>query len=293
MYGYKGFDQNWTCLGLKYQIGESYCLDANQLGLGHYGFHFCLLPIDVFRYYKQENGCKYAKIYASDKIIMSDNKCVCNQIEIIEEMNSEQLYQITTGLYFKINGTKKVYLDDQLDSILDYNLEIMPFLNIDELCGDFYWYLSGQLHREDGPSVVLNNGDQMWYLNGKLHRNNGPAIEFVDGSKYWYLNGHLHRKDGPAIETINGDRKWYLNGQLHNENGPAIEFDCRAIQNSKSNEKSRKSNRSIDVKRKEKHWYKNNQRHREDGPAIEKSSGDKYWYRDGFQYSTIINGFVG
>ena len=55
--------------------------------------------------------------------------------------------------------------------------------------GDKYWYLKGQLHREDGPAVEWANGDKDWCLNGKLHREDGPAEEYSSGVKYWWLNG--------------------------------------------------------------------------------------------------------
>jgi hypothetical protein len=30
-----------------------------------------------------------------------------------------------------------------------------------------YWYLNGELHREDGPAIERANGTKAWYLNGK------------------------------------------------------------------------------------------------------------------------------
>jgi hypothetical protein len=36
---------------------------------------------------------------------------------------------------------------------------------------------------------VYDNGTKYWYLNGELHREDGPATEYPDGTKYWYLNG--------------------------------------------------------------------------------------------------------
>jgi len=56
-----------------------------------------------------------------------------------------------------------------------------------------------------------SNGNKYWFLGGNLHREDGPAIEFVNGDKYWYLNGELHREDGPAIEWAYGDREWWIN----------------------------------------------------------------------------------
>ena len=36
---------------------------------------------------------------------------------------------------------------------------------------------------------VRPNGDKYWYLNGNLHREDGPAIEYTRvGRKSWFLN---------------------------------------------------------------------------------------------------------
>jgi antitoxin component YwqK of YwqJK toxin-antitoxin module len=55
------------------------------------------------------------------------------------------------------------------------------------------WYLSGELHREDGPAV------QYWYKNGQKQ------------FEYWYLNGKKHRDNGPVYQI------WYENGQIRSE----------------------------------------------------------------------------
>jgi hypothetical protein len=58
----------------------------------------------------------------------------------------------------------------------------------EETCGRF-WFLHGQLHREDGPAEMYSNGHKRWYIHGKAHREDGPAVIYVHGSKSWYLNG--------------------------------------------------------------------------------------------------------
>ncbi len=60
---------------------------------------------------------------------------------------------------------------------------------------------------------VHENGDKFWYLNGQLHREDGPAREYADGSKSWWLNDQRHRVDGPACEWSDGHKSWYLNGK--------------------------------------------------------------------------------
>jgi len=36
---------------------------------------------------------------------------------------------------------------------------------------------------------VRDNGDKFWYLNGQVHREDGPAYEYINGDKRWWLNG--------------------------------------------------------------------------------------------------------
>ena len=79
--------------------------------------------------------------------------------------------------------------------------------------GNKYWFLDGDIHREDGPAIERANGAKEWYLNDVLHREDGPACEHANGDKHWYLNGNLHREDGPAVEYSNGDKCWCLNDE--------------------------------------------------------------------------------
>ena len=100
--------------------------------------------------------------------------------------------------------------------------------------GDRFWYLNGQLHREDGPALEQANGFRSWYVNGKRHREDGPAVERANGSRSWYLNGKIHREDGPAVEWDDGVCFWYLNGKglteaefnaRHSCDGKVVEID--------------------------------------------------------------------
>jgi hypothetical protein len=85
--------------------------------------------------------------------------------------------------------------------------------------GTTRWYnKQGQLHRLDGPAVILDSGQKEWYVNDLRHREDGPAIEYPEGSKEWWLNGKRHRLDGPAVEWSDG---WFINGvQYSKENFP-------------------------------------------------------------------------
>ena len=79
-----------------------------------------------------------------------------------------------------------------------------------------YFNAAGQLHRDEGPAVIMTDGTKEWYHNGLRHRENGPASVMPNGRKEWWQNGKRHREDGPAYERL-GLKVWYLHGELYSE----------------------------------------------------------------------------
>jgi hypothetical protein len=93
-------------------------------------------------------------------------------------------------------------------------------------------------HRECGPAIIRANGTEEWFRHGQLHRVDGPAVVLVGGGRgewwfedgpaiiradssgqEWWLNGQLHREDGPAVVHADGGQEWWFNGQRHREDG--------------------------------------------------------------------------
>jgi hypothetical protein len=98
-----------------------------------------------------------------------------------------------------------------------------PYL-VKKADGTQQWFLNyNELHRLDGPALIMPDGTKNWFKNGKCHREDGPAIETPEGYYGWYYNGVVHREDGPALEYNDGVTKyWYYHGSLHRIGGPAI-----------------------------------------------------------------------
>jgi hypothetical protein len=80
--------------------------------------------------------------------------------------------------------------------------------------GTQLWYddVTGELHRDDGPAIVVPDGREYWYQHGQLHRDGGPALVDPDVKQEWYQYGKLHREDGPAIICSSGSQHWCLTG---------------------------------------------------------------------------------
>ena len=93
MIGYKAFNDDWTCRGKQYKVGESYHEDNVELCA--HGMHFCTELSDVFYYYEYKPNMKLAKVEASGTIIGSkeDSKHVTSDLKVLEEIdpNSEEV----------------------------------------------------------------------------------------------------------------------------------------------------------------------------------------------------------
>lgn len=75
------------------------------------------------------------------------------------------------------------------------------------------YFCDGELHRSDGPALILPSGSEWWWLNGEVHRADGPAIIRADGSQDWYREGKRHRLDGPARIYYGGYHGWWVDGK--------------------------------------------------------------------------------
>lgn len=89
MKGYKGFDKNFRCLDLQYEVGNTYKLDG-ELEICERGFHFCDTPLAVFEYYRP-NESRYALVEATGKIIGDEEHKFCtDEITIVKELSIDE-----------------------------------------------------------------------------------------------------------------------------------------------------------------------------------------------------------
>lgn len=90
-------------------------------------------------------------------------------------------------------------------------------------CGDLEWTgPTGELHRDDGPSLITADGTYEWYLHGVRHRVGGPAVIRANGQREWYLHGVRHRTDGPAVTRPSGADEFWVDGYATTARGLPI-----------------------------------------------------------------------
>lgn len=87
MKGYKGFNKDWKCRDMQYEVGRTY--EEAEARLCNKGLHFCENPFDVFSYYSPNNQSRYAVIEAERVTDEkdSDTKRVAKKLTIKTELN--------------------------------------------------------------------------------------------------------------------------------------------------------------------------------------------------------------
>ena len=89
MIGYKGFDKNFRCRGMQYEVGKTYHHDG-ELKICDSGFHFCINPLAVFEYYSPADS-RYALIEATGKVVEGENKSCTDELTIVRELTLAEL----------------------------------------------------------------------------------------------------------------------------------------------------------------------------------------------------------
>ena len=91
--GYKVFDQNWSCRGFQYKVGETYKHEGN-IELCRAGYHFCRKVSDCFNYYDFNPNNKIAEVEALGLVESDDKKSVTDEIKIIKELTWHEMLEI-------------------------------------------------------------------------------------------------------------------------------------------------------------------------------------------------------
>ena len=88
---YKGFDLNFQCRGLQYEVGKTFTHDGD-LEICRSGFHACDYPLDIFSYYPPAES-KFAQVEMHGECLThdGDTKLAAASITIKAEINIPDL----------------------------------------------------------------------------------------------------------------------------------------------------------------------------------------------------------
>lgn len=92
--GYKGFDWDFTCRGMQYEVGKTYEIDGEPK-LCERGFHFCTSPLAVFKYYEPTK--RFAIVEAKEADVVCDNdfsKGVAKRLTIVREVTLDEMMRL-------------------------------------------------------------------------------------------------------------------------------------------------------------------------------------------------------
>ena len=95
MRGYKATDKDMSCRGYQYELDTTYHHDGH-VGLCESGFHFCRSLKDCFGYYDRDTS-RVFEIEATGKIIVGEDKCVCEDIRFIRELGLIDINRLVYG----------------------------------------------------------------------------------------------------------------------------------------------------------------------------------------------------
>ena len=95
MKGYKGFNQDMTCLDFQYKEGETYTTSKPVI-LCQNGFHFCKQLTNCFRFYDKFDS-RFFEIEADGRIVTDGVKSACSRITIGKELSRMEINRAIYG----------------------------------------------------------------------------------------------------------------------------------------------------------------------------------------------------
>ena len=102
--GFKGYDKNFKCRDMQYEIGKDYETKEKPVRCTKHGYHFCTNPFDVFGYYPPSQS-RFGEVTGSGDVSAdeSDTKVAVSKIHIGAEISLHDF--ITKGIKFIFEKT--------------------------------------------------------------------------------------------------------------------------------------------------------------------------------------------
>ena len=132
MKAYKGFDKDFKCRDFQYEVDRLYTFDG-KTSICHAGFHACVEPIDVLRFYckpdtryavvdvEQTADISHLETVFRKKHLKNDSKIVGDRISIEKEITVDDLIQEQVKRVATHNTTRDIVVTDWANIVASDN----------------------------------------------------------------------------------------------------------------------------------------------------------------------------
>ena len=99
---YKGMDENMTCRGKQYEVGNTYHED--KADCCHAGMHACENPMDVFSYYRPDGKTRFFEVECGGEIDREDgkdSKLACTELKVKGELKLADFIRLSVKTTFE------------------------------------------------------------------------------------------------------------------------------------------------------------------------------------------------
>ena len=185
---YKGFNNDMTCRGLKYEEGKEY--KENEANLCAKGFHACENPVDCLGYYPPSNSVyREVELNEVSEETSSDSKRVGKEIKIGAEIDVANMIKIA------FDFVKSSCTNDKSGG----NMSALNGGNMSALNGGNRSALRG------GNRSALNGGDWSALRGGYSSALNGGNMSALNGGNRSALRGgYSSALRGGYMSALNG-----------------------------------------------------------------------------------------
>ena len=161
MKGYKGFEKDFKCKGMQYEVGKEFSVDG-ELEICWNGLHFCEYPLDIFTYYGPSVS-RFAEVEALGEIDYKnphfdadkDSKVCTNKLKVCAEIGIPELV-CAAEEYIRDNFESEEKIITKFKNTHD--------LSISANTGDL-----SMASNKNFQSVAVNTGDRSLARGGSAH----------------------------------------------------------------------------------------------------------------------------
>ena len=104
MKGYKGFDKDLKCRGFQYEVGKEFTHEG-KVEVCESGYHFCTVPLDVFRYYNPASS-RFCEVESTgdERTHGEDSKVATSKLRVVAEIGLAAMIKLgVKALYEKLS----------------------------------------------------------------------------------------------------------------------------------------------------------------------------------------------